>query len=414
MFTPLKTFAGIFLAISLLGLADCSKIECGDDFVCLLETDYQNGVSYKGITKKIMFEEYVDIPNLADEILAQYDFDEMDREYKDYEMRMFLFVKNIQEGNCEEVWKYLKQRAPVTWYSENELMGIFYQQGICVEKDPIKAAEIYLEIIDEGVRSSRSAARLGSMYWKGEDVSKNDTRTKNLFQKAVLWEASAFFGEGMDDPFFDATDTIDYKIWGLTIRQMWMAFALTETGPWELPEPLIEKIRWLESLEKNNGEELVGISKNLLEGKGEYDQDIETALALMINAGEYFNNQEAKYLAPLWGMDKDICAQRMVLNPFLDCDWEFSYSFSHMEEAAFEGNKNAIRYLIDYFTNHPERNWAGWSLYQYLLLAGNYGMEINSEILVTAKGTLSTFEIELIKTWIEKDYNWPITNDLPQ
>ena len=191
-----------------------------------------------------------------------------------------------------------------------------------------------------------------------------------------------------------------------------MNFVTMETGPWELPEPLLEKTRWLQSLAETDGEEVFALAQSLFKGTDGYDRDLETALLLMGSAGVYFDNPEALFLSDFWRADESICNERKALEPLVDCDREMSLGIYVMEDSAFNENKKAIIFLINHFQTHPDEGWAAWKLYQYLVLAKKLNLAFNPGVMDTAKNSLSPFEQQIIEAWVDV-YSSPISDNLP-
>lgn len=412
MRNPFKTFAVLFSLSVFFVLSGCEEKSSREKFVDLLEKDIEAGHSFSFVTDKIMMGKYVTINDPYESVLDDYDFAAWDLENVQYEKNTINLVENIRARNCEMVWQILEELYPGFSSRDGELMGIFYQEGICLDQDPTKAAEIYTEILREGRKSPTVAARLGALYWDGRGVIQDRGLAEKYFQKAVVWMAPSFFSGSINDLFFDAEDTLDYKIWGLTVRQTDLNFVTQETGPWQLPEPLLEKILWLQSQQSTNGEEVFDLAHKVFKGEGGYDRDIETALSLLGNAGNYFNNHEAVYLSDFWRVDESICAERKVLEPLVDCEFEISFGIDFMESAAFDGNSQAITYLINNIQNHTDEEWTDWKLYQYLLLAKKQNLTYDSVVMDTAKNDLSPFEQQIIETWVEV-YSQPISDYLP-
>jgi len=413
MFNFFKAFAFLFLITSLMALGGCGEKTSKEQFIDLLEKDFRNGFSPDDIAFKIMTEGYVKLPGFAYGLDEDFDLESFELENAQYEREVTELVANIQNRRCEDIWALIGVEPLETQDSDNEVIGTFYMDGICVDKNLEIAANIFKRALTPDKVNPIVAAKLGSLYWKGEGVAINKELAEDYFQKAVFDIGSEYFSLREGDPFVDASDSLDFKIWGLTYSQMTISFSPIETDPWDLPKPLEEKILWLEDLVKDNGQPIVEVAKQMLTGEGEYSKDMETALIWMSSAGVYLGNEEARYLAPLWQMDRNICQERNQLKSLIDCDSEFSYGLFFMEFAAFEGDEKAIAFLIDLFANHPERKWADWNLYQYFLLACKNGLSPDSEKFEKAKKALSPLEQDIIEKWVERENFRSISEKLP-
>lgn len=379
-----------------------------DEFIALLKADHEAGVSYRDITYKLAMRGYEEkkdeFDNLGD--------DGYEVETENFEEETVNLVENIRSGKCDLVWQYLEQQYPGIKSRNVELMGIFYDEGICLKSDPSKAAEIYKIILQKGIRSPTSVARLGALYWNGRGVVQDRQAAEKYFQKALIWMAPSFFSGERNDLFYDAKDTLDFKIWGLTVRQADLNFVTLETGPWELPEPLMRKTQWLQSLAETGGEKVFALAQSSFKGADGYDRDLETAILLMGSAGYYFDNPEALFLSDLWRVDESICNERKALEPLIDCELEISIGIDLMEGSAFKENKKAIIFLIDHFQTHPDEGWADWKLYQYLVLAKKLKLAFDSEVMNAAKNSLGSFEQQIIEAWVDV-YSRSISDNLP-
>jgi len=404
-----KEFADIF---GVSQVNKCFGEITREEFLDILKSDFDAGFSYEEIASKIFYQEYGLVPDPVYELFDEFDFEKMDKENEEYEARMIHLVNHIKNNNCSGVFENLQTNEAEFFNSGSFLSAVFLEQGLCGPKDPATSAKIYQKILDES-KDSVSAARMGNLYWNGNGVPINKDKANDLFLKAVLWEPNAFWGGNEQEVFVDSQDTLDFKLWGQTVRQMAAGFAKTETGPWNLPKPLIEKVKWIRGLGHENGVEAFEIAKDLLDGTDGYEEDVQTALFWMAGVASYFDSDEAKFLRPLWGMDKEICNELMGQNPAYDCEWEFDQSLSSMETVAMDGNSKALEFVAIFYSNSDDP-WANWSLYQYTLLANKNGVEISREISNRAKEGLGQFEKEIIETWVKEEFGSPISDYLPE
>ena len=404
----------LFLIGFFLTLASCDSAKTPrDKFLTTLQNEVNAGTSYRDIALKIMLKEF---PNQGDPhatITEKYDFGISDEELERSENEKLQFIENIKSRNCDNIWSYLDKNRPQFEDSNYNLMGFFLEQGICFERDPAKAAEIYSNFLREEYNDPIGAARLGNLYWKGDGVEKDIDLANQYFEKAAIWQAFAIWAEKRGESFLDPKDTLGFKIWKLTPSQLSSNFTDIEIGPWDLPEPLTKRVHWIESLAVEGGSEIFEIAQHLFHGTGGYEQDKDAASYWMMSAGEFFNNQEAQYLSLIWEKDLYECTQEEKIRTTKDCeDWDFSFLFSMGQLAAGSHNK-AISFMMDFYVKNLDEKWSGWALYQFLLLAQKEKLEVDEDLLVKVKNGLNHLKHKVIEAWVADDFKMPIKNFLP-
>lgn len=402
----------LILVLGVFLLTGCQEENSKEVFLNLLKADREAGFSFRKITNKIYFKHYPGVPDLLDEGLEEFSEEVSDFDFEEEEKAQALLIKNIKEKNCPAVFETLNVEEEDFLKSGSFLAGVFFDEGICVEKDPTISLKIYQANFEEFPTKS-VAARLGNLYLKGRGVIQDKEVADYYFSQAVMLEPSFFWIGSI--PGFDTFDvnSLNYKIWGLSSYEMQIGFTEIETGPWDLPQPLLDKIEWVTSLAKNHGEEARIVAEQIFLGTGGFEKDRELAFKWLERIGDYLQNEDAKFEAILMRVSKDFCPRTYIENSVLDCADFNASGLTYMGEAAMSGNPRAIRFLIDYYTQNPGKNWAEWDLYLLYLLSEKGRLSFPRDVLANLNSSLSEFEKNILKAWLETSGFSLISESLP-
>lgn len=382
-------------------------------FLDALDQEVESGTSYEELAVKILARKLPGQRNAFENIGPLPDVENDGLVLEKWEKDNQRFAEAIKARDCPTVKNILAGRDQAFPPRESFLGGYFLEQGICVKGDPERAAEIYRGLLEDGLKDPVVAARLGALYFTGEGVDEDPITAGKLFQQAALWNAYYIWMEHYGKFYLDQTESPEFAVWGLTPSQLRVGYATLETGPWELPGPLADKTRWVETLGRGDGSEIVAVARNLFHGTSGYNRDTDTAWYWMAAAAEFFGNQEAAFLIHLWTIEGG-CSFPSESRGVSDCDEWQAQSIDGMEIEASKGNEKAILYMIDELSGQPKQAWASWGLYQHLLLARETGLEVNEKKLKQARNALTPTQQKVIEAWVAEDIDYPIRRMLPQ
>ena len=208
----------------------------------------------------------------------------------------------------------------------SNLSAYFLETGICVEANSELAAKQYLEIIDLGfsrvfviTSSAFAKARLGNLYYQGLGVVEDKDMAMYYFKQAGMEQINFIWSEqdGNSPEYFSESNDVAQKIWGLSKDQLENRFSTAELGPLPIPQPLIDEVNWLKSINTGDGAKILEIANHLHDGTGGYRKNLSLATLWIFQVWARTKDQTYGEIALKW-MDEDSDERREERRTLLD------------------------------------------------------------------------------------------------
>jgi hypothetical protein len=211
------------------------------------------------------------------------------------------FILAVKNRDCKNIFAYLNEHKPHFFRMASNLSAYFLEAGICVEANPELAAKEYLEIIDFGMsrvfitNSVFAMVRLGNLYYQGLGVVEDHDMAMYYFKQASMEQINFIWGEqdGASPEYFSESNDVAQKIWGLSKGQLENIFSTAELGPLPIPQPLIDEVNWLKSINTGDGSKILVIAHHFHEGTGGYRQNLSLATAWLLQV--WVRTEDEKY-----------------------------------------------------------------------------------------------------------------------
>jgi hypothetical protein len=391
-------------------LSSCDKPNTiRQNFLSELQDEHDNGTSIFRINMKITSGEFATQQKQGyfasyeddDTFIDDFDLQEYEESSKLYNQSKLEFIADIKVKNCDVVNGYINAQKLEFSNSPSTLEGIFLEEGICTDPNPAKAAEIYIELIKLYPFATEAMARLGRLYYEGVGVEQNTKLADYYFTKAVIEQATMIWLYSAVEFSTIGHGSVSFQAWNQTVTTLANKFANQYTGPWLLPTPLTNKIKWIKGLAAGEGKLIKEIAHHMHAGTGGYDIDIPNAIKWMGEVYYNYADPEALYFAALWDMQNDLCDDsEKDFKALVDCNSVMFTGLDAMETSAVSGSKKAIAYMIDYHINNFGQPWSDWILYQYLLVAKNNNFDYDHKLFDGLQSNLKPLEQQIIAEWI--------------
>lgn len=300
----------------------------------------------------------------------------------------------IETANCPQIEHHYypaDMETAARFYPR--IMAHLYLNGICLERAPERAFEILKAAVADDAEAN-TLARLGDLYWRGEGVAKDEAEANRLFRYAVLHLVPDVLYLRITEEFDDYPLS---GIWGLAPEDFMVGFMDPATGPWPLPDPLIEQRRLLDKVSAEGGPAVRRIATHLYEGTGGYPQDRSLALAWIRAAAYNLEYQPAYYEMFLWSQDFPPCEAES--RPLTCHDQEIANW--HLYRAAEGGVRDAVALVTACLDQVPEMEQRGLALYFWRFKSRHLGLPVSQEDLDAAAREATPTEREVADEWIQ-------------
>ncbi|MEM7570691.1 MAG: hypothetical protein AAF337_12930 [Pseudomonadota bacterium] len=153
----------------------------------------------------------------------------------------------LLKGECELAAELMDKGEG--YYGGNVFEAMRLRQGICAETDPKKAVALLQERLAVWPDDPLALAQFGDMLWRGEGITQDRPRARQLFRDAVQFALPSYLRAISAEQQYDRYDpqhtwfieSVEGYYWGFTERQLRLNFADPVLGPWLLPPPLYEE-----------------------------------------------------------------------------------------------------------------------------------------------------------------------------
>ena len=320
-------------------------------FVVLVVREYSWDKEYTRIKQEMAettksVEQSVAANKRLDEEIRQ-SFREKERKKRKYHMSVSTAFK---EGRCADFMTLLAFEAPLST-PESLLKADLYMRGKCMAQDFSKAFVLYqkelTEIYDNNEyfngrrlylpeeyygHIAHIKFRLATLYWRGQGISQDKDKARALSKEAALifapWYASV--SHRAPDPELGPTDA-----WHMTDRDILENVTFHATGPWDIPEPVIQRIRWLKNIHEQGGAGYLDVGLHLLKGTGGHKQDPVLAYEWLYISSHFYDFGPAHYPRAMLMRNKEFFEERQKF-PIFSIDFSRPHDNFYVMMAAYD------------------------------------------------------------------------------
>lgn len=390
----------VLLALGTLALPIADAQTPRDDLISELEAARAAGASDEDLAFNLFLSEYRPImPNPLDDFDLITD-EELDRQLAEEDAQLSQFIADLASENCDAVLANLDHALNLP----SLLLAIFYDEGICLPQNKAVAFELYIALAQQ-FRDPIAAARLGNLYLTDQEGGPNPELADIWFTKAVIWQAAMILWAdqqalGMEE------DSAEYRHTGVTLPKTRAGFSVLETGAWELPKQLSEKIDWLRDMTRGDTAEFIAFVEMMRFDETGHFYDPRSAVDWALMGSELFSSPELLFKSGVWSRDRQYCPYLLLPNGGSTCQFLFQQGLNDIEQAAAVGEAEAIGYMLTYLSENSATPWRSWRLFQFLILAERVGVKFDQAL--RAEINLEPIEVDVIHAWLDRPNPLPI------
>jgi len=274
---------------------------------------------------------------------------ETERKTRKYHMSVSTAFK---EGRCADFLKILDFNEPLS-LPDSLLQADLYMRGICAEQDFSKALALYnsaLKYIDHPSLDAKGQPailfenyyshiahikfRLASLYWYGKGIEQDKDKARALSKEAAIMLAPWYARTRDPDPDPDP-DLGPANIWNMTDRDILENVTFHATGPWDIPEPVIQRIRWLKNIHEQGGAGYLDVGLHLLKGTGGHKQDPVLAYEWLYISSHFYDFGPAHYPRAMLMRNKEFFEERQKF-PIFSIDFSRPHDNFYVMMAAYD------------------------------------------------------------------------------
>lgn len=348
---------------------------------------------------------------------------ERERKTRLYHMSLSTAFK---EGRCMDFLKLLDFETPLMT-PESLLQADLYMRGTCYEQDFSKAFALYETalhyIYDDNPKTNAQPKilfeeyygytahikfRLATLYWRGQGVLQDKKKARELSKEAAImlapWYAKTTHRS--PDPDLGPTD-----IWNMSDVDILENITFHGTGPWDMPEPLIQQINWLKKIHRQGGKAYLEIGLHLLNGTGGYKQDPVIAYEWIYIASHFYDYGPAHYPRAMLMRNQEFYEKKKKF-PIFSIDFRQSHddfyvmmrTYNLLQSAARSGDTRADKELLRLHQHAPAYMSQQQDIYFWMFrLFQKNDPDITKEDLLHIQRKLDKFQIEFTEENIKEN-----------
>lgn len=309
-------------------------------------------------------------------------------------------IKALHDGRCDyALARYKLADDQITSAPNAVLRAHLHWRGLCFKQDSAKAAHFLTLALDYSPRNANALALLGTLYWRGDGVPKNQDKARTLFRRAMLEQAPQL----IDDEYSTIQrngDTAAHRYWGLTNTELDRGFTLSAVGPWDLPEPLAQQLTWFDTL-KSDGGKVMEIAFALRNGTDGYAKDPVLAFQWLQAASLYLDFGPSHFPMAQWLRDDALFALRVQAGITRPKYRDSEYGFANVDllRAAEFGDVRAEREILRLLKAGPDYEKRNWAIYYWLLRLKSHGENIPAQDIKAARADVEPKMRVVIEKW---------------
>ncbi|PCJ34733.1 MAG: hypothetical protein COA93_04445 [Alphaproteobacteria bacterium] len=360
--------------------------------------------------------------NRLDERIRQV-FRERERKTRLYHMSL---STDFKEGRCLDYLKLLDFKTPLMT-PESLLQADLYMRGTCAKQDFSKAFALYDTslhyIYDDSPKTNAQPKilfeeyygytahikfRLASLYWRGQGVSQDKKKARELSKEAAVILAP-WYAKIKHRP--SDSDLGPTNAWNMSDVDILENVTFHGTGPWDMPEPLIQQINWLKEIHKQGAKTYLEIGLHLLNGTGGYEQNPVMAYEWIYIASHFYDYGPAHYPRAMLMRNEEFHEKRKKF-PIVSIDFSRPYnnfyvkmrSYNLLRSAAKSGDTRADKELLRFHQHTPTYMAQQQDIYFWMLrLYQQNDPDITEEALRNFRKKLDKFQINYTEEAVKEN-----------
>ena len=396
-------------------------------FVGMLFTDYSGEKKHKRLNQefaeaKKSIEKNIAASKRMDEVLRQ-SRREGERKTRLYNISL---STAFTEGRCRDFLKDLDFEEPVS-IPERLLQADLYMRGKCYEQDYAKAFVLYqnslTEIYEYDIYQDGSPLhlfdgyyghiahikfRLATLYWRGQGVSQDKKKARELSKEAAIMWVVRYAKINHRPPELDLGPP---NVWNMSDADILENVTFHATGPWDMPEPLIQQINGLTEIHKGGGQAYLDIGLHLLKGTGGYEQDQVMAYEWIYIASHFYDYGPAHYPRALLIRDEEFYEKKrnfpvfsLEFNLPRRVNWVVHISNGLLLQAVKAGDIRADKEFLSFYQSAPAFLGQEEGIYFWMLrLYQQNDPGITEEALENYRKKLDKYQISLTEENVKEN-----------
>jgi hypothetical protein len=304
-------------------------------------------------------------------------------------------AKSVKNGDCERAITLLSSEGGEKFWQTTEAMML--ANGTCLRQNTAKAVELFEDWLQADTYDYVSLARLGALYWSEDTPLRNKEKAGELFKKAIVSMGIEFIT--LSPNVILEEDKVLAAVWSQTPQDLLLGFVDRDVGPWDLPQPLQDKVKWLQTITKGNGQEIMEVAFHLKEGTGGFKQDHNMAFRWLRAAAFPYEYPPSYYHIYAWTKDPTFCQ----LSEGSYCRKDIFMSNTYLAKAAKYEHEAAIETVYYCLLKIPDYQEKDMVLYYWLLRGQAAGIQIDQQNFQRLSKELSEDTKELVKRWWDMD-----------
>ncbi len=348
-----------------------------------------------------------------------------DRERR-FRIEQMLISTAFKKDRCSDFLKYLDFKDFLS-LPDYLLQADLHMRGKCADQDYVKAFSIYqkklTEIYEYDIYRDGKLLhlpeeyygyiahikfRLASLYWRGQGVSEDKDKARELSKEAAIILATWHAKISQRPPDIDLGPT---NVWNMSDVEILENITFHETGPWDMPEPLIQQINWLKKILKDGGKAYFEIGLHLLNGTGGYEQDPVIAYEWFYIASHYYDYGPAHYSRAMLMRDQKFYEKKNKF-PFFSLEFNLLWkknvavnrSNNLLLRAVKAGDIRADKELLTFYQNVPAYLGQEKDIYFWMVrLYQQNDPAITEEDLQDMRKKLDKFQIEFTEDDVKEN-----------
>jgi len=349
------------------------------------------------------------------------------RQTRKYTMKL---SRAFQEGRCEDFLNLLKSDKTAAFpenIEERLLKADLYMRGKCYPQDFSKAFSLYdsaLKALNEQQKDDGAEPailfeeyyehvahikfRLAALYGRGQGVEKDQKKALKHSQEAALMLAPRY-AKVQNRPA--APELGPANVWNMSDIEILENVSLHATGPWPMPDPLIQQIKWLKDIHAKGGTAYLETGLNLLRGTDGYKKYPELAYEWIYIASHFYDNGLAHYVRAMLLRDEEFYALKnryFIFSPEFNQPREeyrvMNRSNDLLLRAVKAGDTSAAKILLRFHQKTPAYFGQQADIYFWMLkLSKQNDPEVTDEMLFKMREKLDKIQIETTEKNLRED-----------
>ena len=306
------------------------------------------------------------------------------------------FAAPLRDHGCEAL---LLQFAPMQRFFERLsplAAAHLILEGRCFAPDPAAARKLIEARLDQNSSDYRALGLMGTLYYRGLGVARDEARARVYFKKAAL-EAGWWILDEDDSPSLQAgKEMADF--WEVSIDDYRLMLINDITGPWDLPEPLREDIEWVRSVKEEGPEAIMRVAFDLRRGSEGLPRDAALAYRWLQEA-VFYHYVPSYYPFAVWTRERKFTEQRRSLGEIEYREIELGLANRLLKEAAMDGDRRVSPVIYRLLPQTPDYERRDWAIYYWLLRMRRDGHAVDDDAIDAAGAGIIFGYREMMEGW---------------